>query len=74
MLDHFILGNTNIIRNTVEPDHPSLAIIDSIAGSGVAIPGLSHATGIYNHTSVFQLQRGLFKLPVNYLIVDKLKN
>ncbi len=54
MLDHFILGDINIIGNTVEPNYPSLAIIDSIAGSRVTISGLADTTGIDNQSAFTQ--------------------
>ena len=51
MLDHLILGDTNIIRNTVEPNYPGFTITDSIAGSRVAIPGLADTTGVDNQSA-----------------------
>jgi hypothetical protein len=47
-LHHFVLGDFNIVRDTVKPDNPAFGLIDGIAGPRVAVAGLSHAAGIDN--------------------------
>ena len=51
MFGHLILGDANIIRNTVEPNYSGFTIIDSIAGSRVTIPGLADTTGVDNQSA-----------------------
>jgi hypothetical protein len=48
MFYHPILSNIDIIRDTIEPKHLGFSITDSIAGSGVTIPGLTHTARIDN--------------------------
>ncbi len=59
LLHHLALSDSNIIRNTVESSHLSLTIIDSITGSGVAIPRLPYAAGIDNQSAFAQHQSNI---------------
>ena len=54
MLYHPGLSDTDIIRNTVEPNHFRFAIIHGVTGTRVTIPGLSDAPGINNQSAPAQ--------------------
>ena len=48
MLHHLVLGGSDVVRNTVESDDLSVAVVDGVAGLWVAVPGLADTARIDN--------------------------
>jgi len=45
-LHHFVLGGVNVVGDAVKLEGTGFGVIDGVAGTGVAVTGLPHATGI----------------------------
>jgi hypothetical protein len=56
---HPLLSAGNIVGHAVVPDYIMVTIVDSVAGTGIAITRLPHASGIDDETVTVTGMRGI---------------